>query len=282
MEGRAGGTRTLVVMTSTTPATDDGPRITLERDGHILLIGLSRVAKRNAADYRMLTELALAYGELDRDPELRVGLVFAHGDHFTAGLDLGDIGPRIGPDGLDLVPEGGINPWQVGGRHLTKPVVLAVQGTCLTLGVELMLASDIVIAADSARFGQIEVSRAILPFGGATIRMPRAIGWGNAMRYILTGDVFDAKEAHRLGLVQEVVRHGQHVNRALDIARRIAAQAPLAVQAALASARLAVREGDAAAEAALQPELVRLLSTEDAAIGMTAFATRTTAEFVGR
>lgn len=274
--------RGMASTTSVPPVSDDGPRVTLERDGHILLIGLNRAAKRNAADYRMLTELALAYGELDRDPALRVGLVFAHGDHFTAGLDLGDIAPRIGPDGLDLVPEGGINPWQVSGTQLSKPVVMAVQGTCLTLGVELMLASDIVIAADTARFGQIEVSRAILPFGGATIRMPRAIGWGNAMRYILTGDVFDAKEAQRLGLVQEVVRHGQQVNRALDLAHRIASQAPLAVQAALANARLAVREGDAAAEAALQPELVRLLSTEDAAIGMNAFATRTTAEFVGR
>lgn len=264
------------------PVDEDSPRVTLERDGHVLKIGLNRAAKRNAADYRMLTELAQAYGALERDPDLRVGLLFAHGEHFTAGLDLGDIAPRIGADGLDLVPEGGINPWQVSGQQLTKPVVMAVQGTCLTLGIELMLASDIVIAADSARFGQIEVSRAILPFGGATIRMPRAIGWGNAMRYILTGDVFDAKEAHRLGLVQEIVRHGQHVNRALDLAHRIAAQAPLAVQAALANARLAVREGDSAAEAALQPELVRLLSTEDAAIGMNAFATRTTAEFVGR
>ena len=272
----------MVSNASTPPVDDDRPRVSLERDGHVLRIGLDRAHKRNAADYRMLTELALAYGELERDPELRVGVLFAHGDHFTAGLDLGDIAPRVGPNGLDLVPEGGINPWQVNGRHVTKPVVMAVQGTCLTLGVELMLASDIVIAEDTARFGQIEVSRAILPFGGATIRMPRAIGWGNAMRYILTGDIFDAKTALRLGLVQEVVRNGQHLNLAVDLAHRIADQAPLAVQAALANARLAVRDGDAAAEAALQPELVRLMSTEDATIGMAAFATRSTAEFVGR
>ena len=190
--------------------------------------------------------------------------------------------PRIGPDGLDLVPEGGIDPWQVGGRRLTKPVVIAVQGTCLTLGIELMLASDIVVAADSTTFAQIEVARGILPFGGATIRFPRAAGWGNAMRWILTGDTFDAAEAHRIGLVQEVVPHGQQYARGRELAQRIAAQAPLAVQAALANANIAVRVGDAAAEAALQPELVRLMQTEDSRIGMQAFLTRQPANFIGK
>ncbi|MEP6482382.1 MAG: crotonase/enoyl-CoA hydratase family protein [Rhodoglobus sp.] len=261
--------------------TDDAPRITVERDGHVLLIGFDRVEKRNAADLRLLQELALAYGELERDPELRVGFVFAHGEHFTGGLDLADVGPRIGADGLDMVPDGGINPWQVEGQQITKPVVIAVQGTCLTLGIELMLASDIVVAADSATFAQIEVARGILPFGGATIRFPRAVGWGNAMRWILTGDTFDAAEALRIGLVQEVVPHGQQYARGLELAQRVAGQAPLAVQAALASARLAVREGDAAAEAALQPELVLLTQTEDARIGMHAFLTRQPATFIG-
>ena len=260
----------------------DASRITVERDGHVLLMGLNRADKRNAADFRMLQELSLAYGELERDPELRAGLVFAHGDHFTGGLDLADVGPRIGPEGLDMVPVGGINPWQVAGESISKPVVVAVQGTCLTLGIELMLASDIVVAADSTVFGQIEVARGILPFGGATIRFPRAVGWGDAMRWILTGDSFPVAEAHRIGLVQEVVPHGEQYARGLELAQRIAAQAPLAVQAALASARLAIRDGDAAAEAALQPALVRLAGSEDARIGMEAFVTRTPAEFVGR
>lgn len=257
-------------------------RVTVERDGHTLLIGLNRAEKRNAADLRMLQELSLAYGELERDPDLRVGFVFAYGDHFTGGLDLADVGPRIGADGLDSVPDGGMNPWQVSGEQLSKPVVIAVQGTCLTLGIELMLASDIVVAADSTVFGQIEVARGILPFGGATIRLPRAVGWGNAMRWMLTGDTFDVAEAHRIGLVQEVVTHGEQYDRGLEIAHRIAAQAPLAVQAALANARIAVREGDASAEAALQPELVRLAQSEDARIGMESFLTRQPAQFVGR
>lgn len=258
------------------------PRVTVERDGHVLLIGLDRPDKRNAADLRMLEELSLAYGELDRDPDLRVGVVFGHGDHFTGGLDLADIAPRIGPDGLDVVPDGGIHPWGMSGPPVRKPVVLAVQGTCLTLGVELALASDIVVAADSTRFGQIEVQRGILPFGGATIRFARAAGWGDAMRWMLTGDLFDAAEAHRIGLVQEVVPHGEQLARARELARRIAAQAPLAVQATLANARRSMREGEAAAAAALQPELVRLARSEDAAIGMRAFLERRPAEFVGR
>jgi enoyl-CoA hydratase/carnithine racemase len=258
------------------------PKILTERRGHVLLIGLNRPEKRNAADFELLSALADAYGELERDPELRVGLVHAVGDHFTAGLDLADLGPRIGADGLSFVGDDAIDPWQVSGRSLTKPVVIAVQGTCLTLGIELMLASDIVVAARGTRFGQIEVTRGILPFGGATLRFPRAVGWGNAMRYILTGDSFDAAEAYRLGLVQEVVEDGEQFDRALQLAERIAAQAPLAVQAALANAKRAVRDGDAAAEAELQPALVRLVGSEDARIGMEAFLTRTEAQFVGR
>jgi len=260
----------------------DELRVVTERRGHLLLIGLNRPEKRNAADFAMLQELSLAYGLLERDPDLRVGVVHALGDHFTAGLDLADVGPRLGPNGLEIVPEGGINPWQVDGTALSKPVVIAVQGTCLTLGIELMLASDIVVAAESTRFGQIEVSRGILPFGGATIRFPRAAGWGNAMRWLLTGDLFDAREAHRMGLVQEIVPDGRQLHRALELAERIAAQAPLAVQATLASARTALRDGQSAAEAELQPALARLAASTDARIGMEAFLSRTPAEFEGR
>lgn len=260
----------------------DRPRVRVERRGPMLLMGLDRPDKRNAADHRMLAELALAYGELDRDPELRVGVVHGIGDHFTGGLDLGDVAPRIGDDGLDVVPEGGVNPWRVDGTGVSKPVIVAVQGSCLTLGIELILAADIAVAADSASFAQLEVSRGILPFGGATLRLPAAIGWGNAMRWMLTGDAFDAAEALRLGLVQEVVPHGTELERAIAIAERIAAQAPLAVQATLANARLAQSGGEEAAALALQPELVRLSRSEDAGEGVRAFLERREPGYRGR
>ncbi|MFD1714074.1 crotonase/enoyl-CoA hydratase family protein [Amnibacterium flavum] len=263
--------------------TDVPARIDVRQHGAVRVIGLDRPDKRNAADVRMLRELAQAYGDFERDPDSRVAVIHGVGDHFTGGLDLGDIGPRLSePGGLELIPDGGIDPWGLIGAARTKPVVMAVQGTCLTLGVELILASEVTVAADSTRFGQIEVSRAILPFGGATIRFPRAVGWGNAMRWMLTGDLFDATEALRIGLVQEVVPHGEQLTRAIEIAARIAEQAPLAVQATLANARLAIADGDEAAAAELNSQLQTLSASEDAAIGMRAFLTRTAPHYVGR
>jgi enoyl-CoA hydratase/carnithine racemase len=247
----------------------------------MLLMGLNRVEKRNAFDTAMFHELALAYGELDRDDDLRVGVLYGNGPAFTGGMDLADMGPRI-IAGESLLPEGGINPWGTDDNPVRKPIVAAVHGICLTLGIELLLAADVRIANEDARFGQIEVSRGITPFGGATTRLPHVAGWGNAMRWILTGEVFDATEALRIGLVQEVLTQGRHVERAVQIAHRIADQAPLGVQAALRLARLAIREGPAAAEQRFFPEVVNLLGTDDARRGLTAFLTRQPASFVGR
>lgn len=253
----------------------------VRREGHVQVIALNRPEKRNAFDSTMLTELAAAYGALDRDEDIRVGVLYGEGPMFTAGLDLANVAADI-RNGVNHVPDGGINPWQVDGRQLSKPVVAAVHGKVLTLGIELALAADIVVAAQGATFAQLEVARGIYPFGGATIRFPRAAGWGNAMRWLLTAETFDATEAHRIGLVQEVVADGEHVTRAIEIAQTIARQAPLGVQSTLRSARQAVRCGDAAAEADLVPTVQRLFTSEDAAIGVQAFLTRSTPEFVGR
>ncbi len=257
-------------------------RVSVERDGELLMIGLDRPEKRNAADLAMLEQLAAAYGQLDSDASLRVGVVHSTSEHFTAGLDLADIAPRIGADGLRFIPDGGLDPWGLTTRPVRKPVVLAVSGICYTLGIELALASDVVVADRSTSFAQLEVARAILPFGGATLRFARAAGWSNAMRWMLTGDAFDAEEALRMRIVTEIVENGTHVARAVELARRIAAAAPLAVQATLANARLAVAEGDAAAASALPAELVRLAGSDDARAGMEAFLTRTTPRFEGR
>lgn len=256
-------------------------RVRVTRHGHVLHIELNRPDKRNAADVQMLQELALAYGELDRDPEIRVGLVSAIGDHFTGGLDLADVGAHLTDKGLWFVPEGGIDPWGVQTNPVRKPVVIAVNGTCLTLGIELILAADVAIASADTVFAQLEVSRGILPFGGATLRFADRCGWGNAMRWMLTGDRFDAGEALRIGLVQDVTDVGSHLDRAMAIARSIAKAAPLAVQATLANARLARSAGPGVAAEKLQPDLMRLLATKDATRGFEAFTTRSDAEFQG-
>ena len=256
-------------------------RVVTERRGHVLTIGLDRVAKRNAFDVPMFHDLARAYAELDRDPELRCGVLHAHGEHFTAGLELTQFAP-VFASGKWQVPQGTIDPMGLTGPRVRKPIVAAVQGICLTIGIELLLATDVRVAADSARFGQIEVKRGIYPVGGATLRFPRELGWGNAMRWLLTGEEFDAREAHRMGLVQEVVAHGQQLERALAIAQTIAQQAPLGVQATLASSRAALSSQEAAAAERLLPDLQPILASADVQEGIASFVERRVASFSGK
>jgi len=256
----------------------DTTRITLETRGHVLLIGLNRPEKLNAADEQMLHELSLAYGQLDTDPNLRVGLVFAHGDHFSAGLDLQDVGPKLAAGKLQMVPEGGLDPWGITTKQVSKPVVMATRGTCFTLGVELALASDVVIAAIDSKFAQLEVSRGIMPFGGGSFRFPKVAGHANAMRYLLTGDSFDANQGLAMNLVTQVCEPGQEFEIALEIAKRIASQAPLAVQATLASSRAIDSEQE---KKLVFQRLASLMQTKDVARGMEAFMTKQPAKFEG-
>lgn len=255
----------------------------VERCGQVLTMRVNRPEKRNAFTPELFVKLALAYGELDRDPELRVGVVHGAGDHFTAGLDLPTWVPAFSAGKFPDIPDGGIDPFGFAdGKRVRKPVIFAVQGICYTIGIELMLAADIRIAASDTRFAQLEVRRGIYPCGGATIRMAREIGWGNAMRYLLTGDEMIAEDAWRMGMVQEVVEPGEQLPRAMALAQTIAAQAPLGVQATLASARIARYQGDKVAIARLFPDLVPLMGSADVREGIAAFRERRPAKFEGR
>jgi enoyl-CoA hydratase len=257
-----------------TPA--DG-RITTEARGHIFLIGIDRTRKMNAFDLPMLRSLIAAYTEYERNDRYRCAVLFAHGDHFTAGIDLTQVRPEH-----FIPPPGMIEPMGIYGPARSKPVVIAIHGRCLTIGIELALASDICVAAENTRFGQIEVKRGVFPAAGATVRMVALTGWGNAMRYLLTGDEFDAREAYRIGLVQEVTPVGQHLERAIAIAETIAAQAPLAVRATIVSARKSVMEGAAEALKALLAQYHELEKSEDAREGVLSFVERRVARFSGR
>jgi enoyl-CoA hydratase len=256
-------------------------KVSLERRGHVLLIGLDRPAKRNAFDLPLWDGVCKAYGELARDPELRVGVLHAAGDHFTGGLDLVQWTP-VFQGGAFPIPEDGLDPLGLSGPQLHKPIIAAVQGICLTIGIELMLATDIRIAASNTRFGQIEIKRGIYPVGGATLRFPREVGWANAMRWLLTGDEFDAAEALRMGLVQEVVAPGEQLARAIALADVVAAQAPLGVYATLASSRHALPESEHAAGARLLSDLKPLMGSDDVQEGLRAFMERRPGSFRGR
>lgn len=258
--------------------------IRTERRGALLLVGIDRPAKRNGFTPRMFRELAQAYTLLDDDPSLRVGVLFAHGDHFTAGLDLPAIAPFM-QKGEKLWPPGLVEPLDLGSpgyRRRTKPMVVAVQGITFTLGIELMLAADVVVAADDCRFSQLEVKRGIMATGGATLRMAERAGLGNAMLHLLTGDEFGPAEALRLHFVQRVVPAGQQLDEALRIAEAIAAQAPQAVIATRLNALKAVEHGPLEAMAEFLPVQQRLARSEDAAEGLRSFVEKRAARFTGR
>jgi len=261
--------------------TDEQPRVVTERDGRIFHIVLDRADKMNAFDLRMLRELAEAVTEYEADESLWCALLYANGDNFTAGLDLAEVGPAV-KAGAALFPNDSVDVLSLHEPRRKKPLVMAVQGWCLTIGIELLLSADIRLAAEGTRFGQIEVNRGIFPFGGATIRLPEIAGWGNAMRWLLTGDKFGTDEALRLGLVQEVVPADELRNKAIEIAQTVAKRAPLGVWATLRSSRTAQLEGTDAAVAELLVIARELMDSEDAAEGIRSFLERREGDFKGR
>ncbi|MBW2261129.1 MAG: crotonase/enoyl-CoA hydratase family protein [Deltaproteobacteria bacterium] len=260
----------------TEPAT-----LTIEKDGHVMLVGLNRPGKRNAFNLQMLRDLSDAYTRYEKDEDLWCLMLFAHGEHFTAGLDLAEVGPAVAK-GDPLFPGGNVDPMDLLDPRRTKPVVCAVKGWCLTIGVELLLASDIRLAASGTKMAQMEVRRGIMPFGGATLRFPQIAGWGNAMRYLLTGDEFDADEALRIGLVQEVVEPGTLEDRGRQMAQAVARQAPLAVRATRAASITAMERGFDEAKKTLMDEARGLVKSEDAMEGLMSFIERREARFKGR
>lgn len=254
--------------------------VTTERRDHVMMIGLNRPDKLNSFNLAMLRELSEAYTAYEADADAWCAVLFAHGDNFTSGLDLSEVGPAVAK-GDPLFPDGAIDPLDMALPRRTKPVVCAVQGWCLTIGMELLLASDIRISSDDTRFSQMEINRGIMPFGGATLRLPQVAGWGNAMLHLLTGDRFDATEAHRIGLVQKVVPKGTQLEAALEIGQTVASRAPLGVRATIESSRLAIEQGNAAAQAKLMHQARALMDSNDAREGMLSFVERRDAKFTG-
>ena len=260
------------------PAAAEG-RVFHERHDRILKIVIDNPAKKNAFSPEMMAQLSDALTLLDGDDSLWVGVVCAAGDNFTAGLDM----PKFfGPNAARKpLAAGNIDPFGMANR-CRKPIVTAVQGIVFTIGIEMMLAGDIVVAADDCRFCQMEARRGIAPLGGAHFRFVSRAGWGDAMYHLLLCDEFSAKEAHRIGLVQEVVPAGQQVTRAMELADIIARNAPLGIQVTKEAARKFIEAGEDAAIAIVPHIRERVLDSADAAEGIKSFVERRAAVFQGR
>lgn len=255
-------------------------KVSREIQQHLLLIGLDRITKRNAFDSHMIDELAQALTEYENNDQLRCAIIYAHGDHFTAGLDLAELQPKMAAGIFSNDPKT-INPWGTTGRPRKKPVIVAVHGYCYTAGIELLLNADIAIAQNNTQFTQIEVLRGILPFGGATSRFVKSAGWSNAMRYLLTGDLFDATTALKLNLITEITDE-RPLKRAIELGQQIAKAAPLAVQATLAAAKDAIELGEQESFQRLNEHLKPLLVSEDVQEGVLAMLEKRPANFRGK
>lgn len=267
----------------TTPAPSQGKRpVVLDRlPMGVLLIGIDRVEAQNRIDIATFNALGQTYYDFEHDQDLRVAVLYGKGPDFSRGLDLPSWGAALQGGGFQPPPNF-LDPLGTAGPERSKPLVIAVHGHVTRIAHELFLAADVRIAAQDTVFNQGEVTAASFPGGGATVRFVREAGWGNAMRYMLTGQEWGADEAYRMGLVQELTAPGQQLDRATDVAKQIAAAAPLGVRATLASAHRALSEGEKAALTALQPEFGRLLRSEDRQEYLRALRDRRAPVFVGR
>ena len=249
-----------------------------EAHGAVGLIRLNRPEALNALNGQVMLEVVEAMEVFDRDPA--IGAIVLTGDEraFAAGADIKEMAD-LGT--IEALQRGVHKLWRaIAG--CPKPVIAAVSGYALGGGCELAMTCDIIVAGESARFGQPEVNIGIMPGGGATQRLTRAVGKYKAMKYILTGELFSAREAFEMGLASEVVPDPEVEGRAIDLARQIAALPPLAVQLAK-EAVLAGMDAPLSSALALEAKSSQILfSSQDQKEGMRAFIEKRKPRFSGR
>lgn len=254
-------------------------RIRTEVHGHVLKIVIDNPAKKNSFSPQMMSQISDAITQLDRIEDFWVGVVCAEGNDFTAGLDMPKFfGPKA--EKIEEKP-GNIDAFALTGR-CRKPIVTAVQGIVYTIGIEMMLAGDIVVAASDSRFCQMESKRGIAPLGGAHFRYLTRTGWGDAMYHLFLCDEFNAERAHKIGLVQEVVKPGEQVARAMEIAQTIAKNSPLGIQVTKEAALKYIEAGERAAIDYIPIVKDRVLNSQDMLEGIQSFVERRAAVFKGR
>jgi enoyl-CoA hydratase len=265
-----------------TPKTQAKATVVLDRPVKgVLTIGIDRSEAQNRIDIETFSALGQAYHAFEHDDDLKVAVLHGRGADFSQGLDPVSWGAAL-RNGPFQPPPYFIDPVATSGPERTKPLIVAVQGRVTRIAHEMFLAADLRIAAQDTVFNQGEVAAASFPGGGATVRFVREAGWGNAMRYMLSGDDWRVEEAWHMGLVQIVTPLGQQLDRAVELAKQVASYAPLGVQALLGSARRAVREGERVALLTLQPEFGRLSRSEDRQEYFRALREKRSPVYVGR
>ena len=213
------------------------PHALIDRQGHILVVTMNRPQARNALSGPMLALLRQAWDQVDSDPDIRVCVLTGAGGAFCAGADLKAMSRSHPGDQTTGSFDPAVIEPLLKGRRLTKPLIAAVEGPAVAGGTEILQATDIRVAGESARFGVSEARWGLFPLGGSAVRLPRQLPYTVAADLLLTGRHISAAQALEIGLIGHVVPDGQALAKALEIAEMIAANGPVAVRAILRTIR---------------------------------------------
>ena len=256
----------------------------IEQRGHVLIVTMNRPETRNALSGEMLSIMVEAWDRVDNDPDIRVCILTGAGGYFCAGMDLKALAAGFSEEEMNRMAEDPDLHWKALLRHFrpSKPIIAAVEGYCVAGGTEILQATEIRVAGESAQLGIAEVRRGLFPLGGSTVRLQRQIAFTNAADLLLTGRLISAAEAKDLGLIGHVVPDGQAMAKARELADMIAENGPLAVKAVLQSMR---ETADLPIEDALKRELEIgepiIFNTNDAKEGPRAFKEKRKPNFTG-
>jgi enoyl-CoA hydratase len=247
--------------------------VTRERDGHVLIITLQRENKRNAVDRALADALSAALDELDDTPDLWCGILTGGASFFSAGSDL--------TAGGDYYTERG-GEYGIIRRRRTKPLIAAVEGFALGGGMEIVMACDLVVASNTARFGLPEVSIGVIPTCGGLFRGPRSLPLNLDRELILTGEPIPADRAYAAGFVNVLAEPGQVLAAALAFAQRICRNAPISVQACLAAVNDHLADEDGRGWELTDVAKGAISGTQDAAEGVASFLQKRPPAWTGR